>query len=250
MDAIQDTVHQVSMSYLAGRILTIFFKKNFSFTAHYKQVIFDSIAVFVASLIASWLSLYAYLGVSIEILALVYSNSRHIHDEMLKTLALSTSWYVAVHGDLTEATFDNLTLAFATTQFLRKPNELKEYLREIRIVFGPIYVIMMSAGLRFCSFDNINMRCLAILLSVVSSVLAAIFFRPDNNQTLKAILPASKIPSTAHRQLVHGYLMFSSLFVTFLKVLKTAPSLMLAASVFGPLNIILFLTYKMSRQWR
>lgn len=249
MGAIQDAVHQVSMSYLAGRILTIYFKRNFSFKAHYKQVIFDSFAVFVASLIAPWLSLYGYLGMFLEILALVYSNSRHIHDEMIKTLALTTSWYFAVYGDLTEASFDGLTLAFATTQFLRKPDKIKEYLRELRIVFGPIYVIMMSAGLRFCSFDNINMRCLAILLSVVSSVVAAIFFRPDNSQTLKAILPASKIPSTSSRQKIHGFLMFSSLLVTFLKVLKTT-SQMQAALVFGLLNIFLFLTYKMSRQWR
>ena len=115
-------IHQALMSYMAGRLLTIFFKRRFSFKVHTRKDVLDVLPVFMAS----FLTHFASLGPALGAAALLYSNSRHIHDEMVKTMALWLSFHVAVYADWDENTFACLALAFATTQFLRKPDKLKE----------------------------------------------------------------------------------------------------------------------------
>lgn len=247
MENIQDFLHQFTSCYLVGRILTIFYKKSFSFQSHLKQVVTDSSAISLG-LGVSYLLLPRSLGSLAVTIALGYSIAMQFQDELLKTLAYCISLYIRFYADFKEETFSSIPLVLATTQFLRKPDKLKEFLREPRIVFGPIYVIMMSAGLRFCSFEHIDQPVVLVtVLAVLCTVIATVFLRPDNSQLLQLILPESKIPSPLTRQVWHGYLLFSGHVMTFLKVavLMTEPST--AALAAGLVNIFLFVWYKLSK---
>ncbi|KAK3752070.1 hypothetical protein QZH41_002498 [Actinostola sp. cb2023] len=167
-----------------------------------------------------------------------------------------SSIFIVLYGNFDERLFDCLTLAFATTQFLRKPEGLKEMLRELRIICGPVYVILMCSGLRFHPILDLtwDLPSWTTRFAVLASVVAAVFFRPDNSQTLKLVFAGSRILDTNNRRRIHGYLMFTGFVLTFTKVLAASmaltPGVFVFAVFFGVLNCVLYLMYKRSRYWR
>lgn len=247
MDDILDFIHQVSLCYLVGRILVIFYKKSFSIQVHLKQVVTDSFAISFA-LGVSYTLLPRSLGSIAVAIALGYAIAIQLKDELLKNLAYSITLYIGFYASFTETTFSSIPLILATTQFLRKPDRLRELLREPRILFGPIYVIMMSAGLRFCPFQHLDRPIvITTILAVLCTIVATVFLRPDNNQLLQLVLPESKIPSPSTRQVLHGYLLFAGHIITFFKVvflMTEPPPIPLVA---GLVNVILFIWYKLSK---
>ncbi|KAK3751994.1 hypothetical protein QZH41_010960, partial [Actinostola sp. cb2023] len=159
--------HQASMSYMTGRILTIFFKRKFSFKVHTRKDVLDVLpAVFLTLLVDRFA--FGALGPVLAVVALLYSNFRHRNDEMPKTLFLWASVYAAVYADFDENTFACLALAFATTPVPEKARQAQGMAQRTK-----------------------NSFC---------SIVAAVLFRPDNNETLKLLLPESKIPTTYRRQ--------------------------------------------------
>lgn len=249
MSELQSFVLLVLSSVLLGRSLTIFFKRDFSFHDHSSLVLYDGLALVTASILG--LAPLSYnIGELFALAALLYSIYRYKNDELVKTLTLSISIYIVMGVDWRQVTFDCVTLVLATTQYLRRPDRLKEALREMRIILGPVYVISVCSGIRFLSW---KMHSLIRVLSVLSSVVAAVFFRPDNNETLKLMFSKSGIPTTDVRRRVHGYLMFSSYVVTIAMVLYNStmllPGVARCALFFGVVNITLYLTYKASRRW-
>ena len=240
---------------MAGRLLAIFFKRRFSFKVSTRKDVLDVLPVFLASFVIR----FGLVGLVLGLGALLYSNYKHINDEMVKTIALSVSIHAAVYTDWDENTFACLALAFATTQFLRKPDKLKQWLREPRVICGPVYVILICAGLRFCSTEQLSLTSGTTGIAALCSILAGVFFRPDNNETLKLFVPQSKIPTTSQRQVAHGVLLFAGFLLTFLKVAllndqpwidATHKEYKVAAAGVGVLNILLYLYYKKSRGWR
>ena len=258
MFELQDVVGHVSFSYLLGRILTIFFKRDFSFEAHSTKILYDGMALAITLAVCK-LVLLGDVGTLLMVVALLYSSFRTRNEEfteIFKTLAISSSIFIVLYGNFDERLFDCLTLAFATTQFLRKPEGLKEMLRELRIICGPVYVILMCSGLRFHPILDFtwDLPSWTTRLAVLASVVAAVFFRPDNSQTLKLVFAGSRILDTNNRRRIHGYLMFTGFVLTFTKVLAASmaltPGVFVFAVFFGVLNCVLYLMYKRSRHWR
>jgi len=234
------TIHQLSTSYLVGRLLTIFFKRRFSFQIHTRKDVLHVLPVFLAFSVED----FEY-GPHLSVLALVCSNALHCGDEMGKTVVIWLSIYIGLYAEFSESTFACLGLGFATTQFLRKPNWLKIVLREPRVLCGPVYAIFVCSGLRFCTAQDYLKTSLTMAASIFS-VIAALIFRPDNNATLRLVLPEARVPSTRTRQVIHGVLLFGSFLATLAKFpLLHSSSLVFKAGIgFGMLNIVLFVNYK------
>lgn len=240
------TIHQLSVSYLVARLLTIFFKRRFSFKVHTRKDVLKVLPVFLASFVAD----FEY-SPQLRVLALICSNALHCKDEMVKTICIWLSIYTAAYANLSESTFACLALGFATTQFLRKPDKLKNFLREPRVVCGPVYVIFACTGLRFCAQNEIKTASVSVIAAMCSA-LAAVLFRPDNKETLRLFLPEDQIPTTIKRQVIHGVLLFVSFLATFgkLLLLQNSPFIFKAGVGFGILNMALFLSYKFKMFFR
>ena len=114
---------RISLSYLAGRILTIFFKRNFSFEVLSRKIWPMSSQCFA---LQSSRLVWIWLG---------WSCSRNSGFVLLKldaprgwdgeNVGPQYSMYTALYVNFSEHTFACLTLAFATTQFIRKPESWK-----------------------------------------------------------------------------------------------------------------------------
>lgn len=242
------TIQQASLSYLTARLLTIFLKRNFSFQVQARNDVLQVLPVVIALFLAQ----FEFVSPVLSLLALLCSNLLHFHDEMVKTFCVWISIHVAVYANFSESSFACLALAFATTQFLRQPDKLKNLMREPRVICGPVYVILVCAGLRFCSASHFYETLLTVMASIFS-VMAAVLFRPDNNVTLKLILPETKIPTTYVRQVIHGSLLFVGFLATFAKSAMLRSESMLNFEIgvaFVLLNTGLFVNYKKTRGWR
>ena len=162
-----------------------------------------------------------------------------LDNDVSKALAISLANYVAFFLDFSEKTYLSLSLIIATTQFLRKPNFVRDYLRDVRIIFGPVYIVMVLSLLRFidlsCSFNNI----LSMSISFCS-LLAAIFFRPDNNVMFQFLVPVIGNFEYSTRKRVHGLLLFTVLAINTLKLVVQGS---VHYAVFGIVNILLYVVF-------
>lgn len=191
-----------SLSMLLGVWLTIFFKRNFKFEQHLicrlRYLIFLPIW-----LIVLWVNYRPLaLVVSVGTLAYVCKELQELAlEEKGKCLALGIS-LMSVYA-LQSEYLACVAVFCALTQLLRWPESLKNKLRELRIIFGPVYTIFIVGSCIQANFTSILLNVAAVL-----ALLASILLRPDNNETLKVLM--SNVPSQQHRKMTHGLFMFSS----------------------------------------
>lgn len=104
----------------------------------------------------------------------------------------------------------------AFIQIIRKPFFLKKNLRFIRIIFGPVFWIMIfSAFLKILFFEknNLGFFCIFFLiLATCFSFLAGTFFRPDNHSLLK-IYGIEEFFEGKNILKLHGILNFTSFLI-------------------------------------
>ena len=195
---------QISFSsMLLGVWLTIFFKRNFKFGRHLicgvKYLIF---------LVIIWLTVFLVnslpltLAVCVGTLLYVWKELKKMErNEKIKCVVLVIS-SVLVYA-LNSEYLACVAVFCALTQLLRWPASLKDFLRELRIVFGPVYTIFIVGSCIQANFTSNLLNVAAIL-----ALLASIFLRPDNNETLKIFM--SEVPSYQCRKMTHGFFMFAS----------------------------------------
>ena len=96
---------------------------------------------------------------------------------------------------------------FALTQFLRWPKSLKDFLSEVRIVCGPAFPLsVVATWLKRSEPSGLSFW---VLVAVLFSSVAAIFFRPDNSEVL--VLFHLPVLSSRNRKVCHAILMLFSL---------------------------------------
>ena len=209
-----DLLQKSSLSLLLGTWLTIFYKRDFEFQKHVRGRIWC-----IIFLILSWSFMYLkdiqMLNVIFSIGTLIYvlkELQQFAREEKLRTIALAISLMV---GYLFSSKYLVCAAVFcALTQLVRWPISLKNNLRELRIIFGPIYpVIVVSSYFK----DDLNSRLL--LFAMILALFASIVLRPDNNEVLKALNTfGSTIPSQQCRKMTHGLFMFISFILCMLYI--------------------------------
>ena len=213
-----------------GVKLTIFFKRRFRWREHYfsrlrlnsASLILIIAAQFllpmiIARLDSANLILIIAAQFLLQMVTAVIAMVSAITDmylmmtnlgELVKSLVLGAciivSWKIE-HGSYI---LPLSCLSFALTQFLRWPKSLKDFLSEVRIICGPAFPLSVFATWLKRSEPS-GSSFWVLLVAVLSSSVAAIFFRPDNSEVL--VLFHLPVLSSRNRKVCHAILMVFSL---------------------------------------
>ena len=212
-----DFLGAISSSVWIGVKLTIFFKKGFEWRKHgfprrgsdSAVLIFLVFSYFTrlqqVFLLHMITAVTAFLLGVMDMFSMLDSVSERIKASVL-VISVFVPW-VSEHNSIF---FPLLFILFGTVQFLRRPLKLKEYLREVRINFGPAYVLIVIGTWLKCT-DGISSSKLPLAAAVCSFV-AGFFLRPDNAEILK--LCGFRVPTETKRKVSHAFLMFFSFICT------------------------------------
>ena len=213
-----------------GVKLTIFFKKRFRWREHYfSRLRLNSaspiliiaaqflLPMIIARLDSANLNLIIAAQFLLQMITAVIAMVSAITDmylmmtnlgELVKSLVLGAciivSWKIE-HGSYI---LPLSCLSFALTQFLRWPKSLKDFLSEVRIICGPAFPLSVFATWLKRSEPS-GSSFWVLLVAVLSSSVAAIFFRPDNSEVL--VLFHLPVLSSRNRKVCHAILMVFSL---------------------------------------
>ena len=233
------SLKSISLLGLFGTVLTIFYKKDFTFRGHvgHLKTGFNLLAVWAFSLLCERIVVTAFIAPVFTLVYVVREMQDLAIEEKIKSLVLSTAAFLCtiLSGDILAC----LAVLCAMTQLLRWPIDLKNHLREVRIIFGPVYPILVLGGCIQLDFTSDLLK-----LSSCSSLVAAVLLRPDNNEVLKFVeVVGLSVPSSKSRKLTHGLLMFVSL-VCIMVYLTMSPDIhrvILAGAMFvGGLGVLLY----------
>ena len=200
-----------------GVKLTIFFKKRFRWRQHcFPRLSLDS-ANLILIIAAHFLLLKVWL---LQMITAVIAMVSAITDmylmmtnlwELVKSLVLGVCIIVTWKSERGSYILPLSSLFFALTQFLRWPKRLKDFLSEVRIVCGPAFPISVFAT--WLKQSELSGSSFWVLVAVLFSSVAAIFFRPDNSEVW--VLFPLPVPSPRNRKVCHATSMvFSLLFLT------------------------------------
>ena len=144
--------------------------------------------------------------------------------EFGKSLVLGACIIVSWKTERGSCILPSSSVFFALTQFLRWPKSLKDVLSEVRIVCGPAFALsVLTAWLKLS--EPSGWAYWVLLVAVLCSSAAAIFFRPDNSEVL--VLLRLPVPSSRNRKVCHAILMTCSLLCMTVHILlyQTFPSI-------------------------
>ena len=198
-----------------GVKLTIFFKKRFRWREHcFPRLSLDS-ANLILIIAAHFLVLKVWLLQMITaVIAMVsaipemYLMMTNNLWELVKSLVLGVCIIISWESERGSYVLPLSSLFFALTQFLRWPKMLKDFLSEVRIVCGPAFPISVFATWLKRSEPS-GSSFWVLLVAVICSSVAAIYFRPDNSEVL--VLFHLPVPSSRNRKVCHAILMVFSL---------------------------------------
>ena len=188
----------ISLSLWIGVKLTIFFKKNFKFEQHALPRLRLDGPILILLVSHIWLRQVWFMQ-TITVAAASFSAIMDMFPmlqstiaEFFKCLVLGFCVLVPWMAEVGSCILPSLSVLFATTQFLRWPQSLKDFLRDIRIIFGPAYVLVVIGAWVNC--DIVSSTKLLLVAALFSSV-ASIFLRPDNAEMLQVVSAPRSQPS-------------------------------------------------------
>ena len=214
-----------------GVKLTIFFKRSFRWREHFSSRLRLNIASLILIITAQFLlpmiiarldspNLIVIIAAQflLQMITAVIAMVSAIPDmylmmtnnlwELVKSLVLGAC--IIVSWKIERGSYILLlsSLSFALTQFLRWPKNLKDFLSKVRIVCGPAFPLSVFATWLKRSEPSVS-SFWVLLVAVLSSSVAAIFFRPDNSEVL--VLFHLPVLSSRKRKVCHAILMVFSL---------------------------------------
>ena len=209
-----------------GVKLTIFFKSRFRWREHFSSrlrlnivsliliiaaqfllpmdsanLILIIAAQFLLPMITAVIAMYS----AIPDMYLMMTNNLW---ELVKSLVLGACIIVSWKIERGSYILPLSSLSFALTQFLRWPKNLKDFLSKVRIVCGPAFPLSVFATWLKRSEPSVS-SFWVLLVAVLCSSVAAIFFRPDNSEVL--VLFHLPVLSSRKRKVCHAILMVFSL---------------------------------------
>ena len=200
-----------------GVKLTIFFKRSFRWREHcFPRLSLDSanlILIIAAQFLVPNVWLLQMITAVIAMVSAITDMYLMMSNlwELVKSLVLGA--YIIVSWEIERGSYilPLSSLSFALTQFLRWPKNLKDFLSKVRIVCGPAFPLSVFAiWLKRSEPSGLSFW---VLVAVLFSSVAAIFFRPDNSEVW--VLFHLPVPSPRSRKVCHAISMvFSLLFLT------------------------------------
>ena len=209
----------IGVSMMTGIFLSLFYRRSFTFAdARFKDIKWVGLAVFLHIMIVCYVAdaftRIGKIGRILSFLLIIIACSRTFYhmesSERIKTVMISST--ILICSTTTREKLATYAALVAITQFLRKPERLKNALSTCRIMFGPVYVLLMAgAGIQFMDVKKIYESLLSFTAGF-SPIIAATLFRPDNFELLKLACPERLIMRIQIIRSFHGLLMCCSLF--------------------------------------
>ena len=208
-----------------GVKLTIFFKRRFRWREHFSSRLRLNIVSLILIIAAQFLlpmdsaNLILIIAAQFlpQMITAVIAMVSAITDmywmmtnlgELVKSLVLGVCIIVSWKIERGSYILPLSSLSFALTQFLRWPKNLKDFLSKVRIVCGPAFPLSVFATWLKRSEPSVS-SFWVLLVAVLSSSVAAIFFRPDNSEVL--VLFHLPVLSSRKRKVCRAILMVFSL---------------------------------------
>ena len=197
-----------------GVKLTIFFKKRFLWREHFfARLRLDSanlILIIAAHFLLSKVWLLQMITAGIAMISAITDMHLMMTNlwELGKSLVIGACIIVSWKSERGSYILPLSSVSFALTQFLRRPKSLKDFLSEVRIVCGPAFPLSVFATWLKRGEPSGSSFWL-LLVSLLCSSVAAIFFRPDNSEVL--VLFQLPVPSSRNRKVCHAIFMVFSL---------------------------------------
>ena len=194
-----------------GVKLTIFFKRRFRWREHFFARL-DS-ANLILIIAAHFLLPEVWLLLMITAVIAMVSAIKGMYDmtnfwELVKSLVLGACIIVSWKSERGSYILPSSSVIFALTQFLRWPRSLRDHLSKVRIICGPAFPLSVFATWLKRSEPS-GSSSWFLLVAVLCSSVAAIFFRPDNSEVL--VLFHLPVLSSRNRKVYHAVLMIFSL---------------------------------------
>ena len=222
MAAIHLTIEMISSEFFLlicsslwiGVKLTIFFKKLFQWKEHFLARLELDSANLILIISAHFLLPEVWLLQMITAVIALVSAITDVYlmltnrGEYVKSLVLGACIIASWNFERGSYILPSSSVFFALSQFLRWPKILKDFLSEVRIVCGPAFAISVFATWLKQSEPS-GWSYWVLLVAVLCSLAAAIFFRPDNSEVL--VLFHLPVPSSRNRKVCHAILMTLSL---------------------------------------
>ena len=198
-----------------GVKLTIFFKRSFRWREHcFPRLSLDSanlILIIAAHFLVPKVWLLQMITAVIAMVSAItdmYLMMTNNLWELIKSLVLGAYIIVSWESERGSYILPLSSVSFALTQFLRWPSSLRDYLSKVRIVCGPAFPLSVFATWLKRGEPSGSSFWL-LLVSLLCSSVAAIFFRPDNSEVL--VLFHLPVLSSRNRKVCHAILMVFSL---------------------------------------
>ena len=215
---VTDMAAFICISLLIGLFLSLFYKKSFSFKyEELKDVSWTVLAVIQHIIVVYAADALGTPGAIFSICSLLqmtiaFSRAFYHMEKSERIKAVVISITILLSATTNREMLGTGAALVAITQFLRKPNKWKNALSTCRIMFGPVYVVLMAAaGVQFIDSHRLCNSAVS-LTTALSPLTAAIFFRPDNFEVLKLVCPYwVKDLRPPRIRSIHGLLMFYSL---------------------------------------
>ena len=204
-----------------GVKLTLFLKKRFQWKEHFLARLELDCANLILIISAHFLLPEVWLQMITAVIAMVSAITDMYlmltnRWEYLKSLVLGACIIVSWMTESGSYILPSFSLFFALTQFLRWPTRLKNCLSEVRIICGPAFVLSVFATWLKLSEPS-DWSYWVLLVAVLCSSVAAIFFRPDNSEV--SLLFHLPVHSSRNRKVCHAILMTCSLLCTAVHIL-------------------------------
>lgn len=232
-----------SLSNLLGLWLTIFYKKDFKFKEHFGTRLKMVIMTIISALFWAFGLFYQNQWAVIVVVSgltfgyVIMEMLDLVREELIKSIVLGFTVFLVFY--LSVDSLAPLAVVCAITQLLRWPTRLKNYLREPRIIFGPVYALLAIGA-----WIKSDLTSYLLFVSEIAVFFASIFLRPDNNELLQfLVFLGLSIPSAHKRKMAHGFLMFLSMIclMVYLLMSSSVREMAIAVTLFvGVINVVFY----------
>ena len=187
MDQASDLLTSFCLSYIGARVITVFYKRNFSLQNHGLVLLIEMIA-FLVALITRTITTNGLLNCTLVVLAVVVAQHYgwKPDEDRYKALTIALSICLSFCLNLNQECYISSSLIVATILSLRRTTFIK-HIPDRRNITGPVYLVLLLTALRFTD-SYPGLKSVLPMVTLTCTLIASTVFRPDNDVLMNLLL--------------------------------------------------------------
>ena len=236
MDQASDLVTRFCLSYIGARVLTVFYKRNFSVHNHGLMLLIEMVA-FLVALITQTITNNSFLNCTLVVLVVVLAQHYgwQPDEDRYKALAIALSICLSFCLHLNQECYVSSSLIVATILSVRRTTFIKHYIPDKRNITGPVYLVLLLTALRYTD-SYPGLKSVLPIITLSCTLIASTVFRPDNDVLMNLLLlPVFGKRCRGIRGRVHMLFESAGVFISTIRLcLDGVP---ITYAIFGIINI-------------